>query len=1188
MSPAPEDPALVPTGKFDAEYDEVAIKRARELLTAMPENVGPYRILERIGGGGMGDVYRAEQRSPIRRQVALKFIKLGMDSKAVITRFEAERQALALMDHPHIAKVFDAGTDDTGRPYFVMEYVKGKSITDYADQNHLTIPERLKLFEQVCQAVQHAHHKGVIHRDLKPGNVLVSTQDDEPFAKVIDFGVAKAISQNLTDGTLFTQHDQFIGTPQYMSPEQAGGSVDIDTRTDVYSLGVLLYELLTGSTPFSTQEIKAAAFEQIKKMIIESDPPKPSTRLSPNTPTLSSLATFRRTEPKRLGMLVQGELDWIVMKSIDKDRRRRYETPTSLANDILAHLKGEPVQAAPPSTAYRIQKFVRRNRGLVIGTAAVMAALLIGVCGTTWGLIRARIAEQAAIDSERIAINSELKKEQQRKLAEAATQAESEQRSKAERQLVSGILRPIGFNDGNLDPAELRSLIDLSALSDSRLQLLALEVAFENPDTALRVARRAERVIQSCIGLSPQRRAKVIELVSVKQRDMQVDPRIRVAACWLALEIGTADLPACAESINYLSDPAHKSSQEFEEFVEIAVSRNDSRQQTVVNRSGGDALVVLLEKSSDYQVLFKTVRSLIDLAPRMAPEQVTRSCNALIARLKMSKESWECDAAVEGLVALAPRLDLEQISRGWDALIAMLENSLGNKKTYGAGEALFAMGPRLAPERVTRQADTLIRLLERSAEPDVQNEAAKGIAALAPRLESAQVKRGFDALISSLEKSNDTSPLRGTGRALIALAPRLAPEQITSAWNVLVALLEESRESRVWVIAGEELAALAPFLPKDQHANAWDALIAVLEKTPDTEDQRGAGDGLFALAPRLAPELVASAWNDLIEVLENTTKYTVTIAARRGLAALVPRLAIELVTSQWDTMIVLLEKSTNYSIRIAAAEVLIALTPRLVTERGVRKWDMLIELLDKHPRDAATILAFEALFVLAPQLAPEEIRMKADRLISVLERSNDGDVLEAAGKALAALSPRLTQEERVRAVETLFQSLQKTDEARTRDELSAIVRSMEDPFRDRISANLIEMLLDLGMTSSDFFYRPVIGQIYQAKFSFPVEALSNPKSLAKLLSHPNCAGDPRDAMLQRFEELVFYNGQSVYLKTDVANRTTQPNSPDSTKPPRRFHNLHDVATWIQQNWPDFDLETNHPVTWRGEAVTTSH
>ena len=393
MSDVPRDPAFLPT----APYDDQALQRAKKVLEAPPEMVGPYRILERLGGGGMGEVYRAEQRSPIRREVALKFIKLGMDTKLVIARFEAERQALALMDHPHIAKVLDAGADESGRPFFVMEYVKGRTITAYADQNRLTIPERLEIFEQVCHAVQHAHHKGVIHRDLKPGNILVSTQDGKPFARVIDVGIAKAIAQRLTDQTLFTEHDQFIGTPQYMSPEQAEGSLDIDTRTDVYSLGVLLYELLTGSTPFSTQDIRAAALEQIKRLIIDVDPPLPSTRFSLNTPALSTLAASRRTEPKRLGTLIQGELDWIVMKTLEKDRKRRYETPASLAQDIQAHLQGQPVQAAPPSTLYRLRKFFRMHRGPVLAAGAVAFTLLFGLIGTVSQLQRARSAETAAL-----------------------------------------------------------------------------------------------------------------------------------------------------------------------------------------------------------------------------------------------------------------------------------------------------------------------------------------------------------------------------------------------------------------------------------------------------------------------------------------------------------------------------------------------------------------------------------------------------------------------------------------------------------------------------------------------------------------------------------------------------------------------------------------------------------------------
>lgn len=410
-------------------------------VTFVPQNepkpgsviAGRYKLLENIGEGGMGSVWVAEQKEPVKRRVAIKLIKAGMDSKQVLARFEAERQALALMDHPHIAKVLDAGTDEKGRPYFVMEYVKGKPITSYADKQQLSIPERLGLVEQVCQAVQHAHHKGVIHRDLKPSNILVSTVDGQPFAKVIDFGIAKAIGHQLTDKTIFTLHDQFVGTPQYMSPEQAEGSLDIDTRTDVYSLGVLLYELLTGSPPFSATELKHAVWEQLRKKVIEVDPPKPSTRLSESGEILATLATSRKTEPKRLGALVRGELDWIVMKALEKDRKRRYETPTSLANDLQSHLKGEPIQAAPPSTAYRLSKFVKRNKGPVFAAGTVVLTLLLGIGGTLWGMIK---AEQSA-KSERIerqkAVAAQEREIAARKVAERSDQIARDRASEFEK-----------------------------------------------------------------------------------------------------------------------------------------------------------------------------------------------------------------------------------------------------------------------------------------------------------------------------------------------------------------------------------------------------------------------------------------------------------------------------------------------------------------------------------------------------------------------------------------------------------------------------------------------------------------------------------------------------------------------------------------------------------------------------------
>jgi eukaryotic-like serine/threonine-protein kinase len=362
---------------------------------------GRYKLLEEIGQGGMGTVWAAEQTTPVRRKVALKLIKAGMDSRSVLARFEAERQALALMDHPNIAKVLDGGLTDSGRPYFVMEYVKGVPITEYCDATRLSVGERLNLFVQVCSALQHAHQKGIIHRDLKPSNILVAPYDDKPVPKVIDFGLAKAMHQSLTEKTLYTGHEMVVGTPLYMSPEQAQlNNLDVDTRADIYSLGVLLYELLTGTTPLERRRFKEAAWDEIRRMIREEEPPRPSVRLS-STDTLPSLATYRHTEPAKLKKLVRGELDWIVMKALEKDRTRRYETASGLARDIQRYLDDEVVEARPPSPGYRIGKFVRRHKAQVITAGLVMIALLAGFVGTTWGLVRearanARLSESLA------------------------------------------------------------------------------------------------------------------------------------------------------------------------------------------------------------------------------------------------------------------------------------------------------------------------------------------------------------------------------------------------------------------------------------------------------------------------------------------------------------------------------------------------------------------------------------------------------------------------------------------------------------------------------------------------------------------------------------------------------------------------------------------------------------------------
>jgi serine/threonine protein kinase/tetratricopeptide (TPR) repeat protein len=358
--------------------------------------IGPYKLFEQIGEGGMGAVWMAEQQEPIHRRVAVKVIKAGMDSKQVLARFEAERQALALMDHPNIARVLDAGTTEAGRPYFVMELVKGTPITNYCDDKHLTVRQRLELFGDVCRAVQHAHQKGIIHRDLKPSNILIAPFDGKPVVKVIHFGVAKATGQRLTDATLFTGFGAVVGTPEYMSPEQAEtNNQDIDTRSDIYSLGVLLYELLTGSTPLTRQRVKEAAFLEVLRVIREEEPPKPSTRLS-STEQLPSVAAQRQTEPAKLTRLVRGELDWIVMKALEKDRNRRYETANGFAMDVQRYLADEPVQACPPSAGYRLRKFARRHGSLLSTVGLLAATLLAGSAVSVWQAFRARQAEKAA------------------------------------------------------------------------------------------------------------------------------------------------------------------------------------------------------------------------------------------------------------------------------------------------------------------------------------------------------------------------------------------------------------------------------------------------------------------------------------------------------------------------------------------------------------------------------------------------------------------------------------------------------------------------------------------------------------------------------------------------------------------------------------------------------------------------
>ena len=438
------DPAQIPA----------AAQSALEPEPQQSSSIGPYKLLQKLGEGGCGAVYMAHQERPVRRRVALKIIKLGMDTKSVIARFEAERQALALMDHPNIARVLDAGATETGRPYFVMELVYGVKITQYCDQNRMGMHDRLELFVRVCNAVQHAHQKGIIHRDLKPSNIMVTMHDGVPVPKVIDFGIAKATGQSLTDKTLFTAYAQLIGTPAYMSPEQMELSgLNLDTRSDIYSLGVLLYELITGCIPFDTTELLKSGVDEMKRTVRERDPLSPSAKLHTlGNEELTKTAGMRQLEPHRLLAQLDGDLDWIVMKCLEKDRARRYETAHGLAMDIQRYLHHEPVLARPPSRWYRLEKLVRRNLLVFLSGAAVVGALLLGTIVSTLLFFRER---EARTSETRLRREAELR-EKASKIALLVTQGRFNE--------ADQLLADVPLNKSSIDvAAELRALGDLHA-----------------------------------------------------------------------------------------------------------------------------------------------------------------------------------------------------------------------------------------------------------------------------------------------------------------------------------------------------------------------------------------------------------------------------------------------------------------------------------------------------------------------------------------------------------------------------------------------------------------------------------------------------------------------------------------------------------------------------------------------------
>jgi non-specific serine/threonine protein kinase/serine/threonine-protein kinase len=567
----------------DQSPTELPTERKPAAAVPTSEQLGPYRLLQRLGEGGMGEVWLAEQSEPVRRQVAIKVIKRGMDTKQVVARFEAERQALAVMDHPAVAKVFDAGETPRGRPFFVMEYVKGVPITEHCDRNKLTTRERLELFLQVCAGVQHAHQKAIIHRDLKPTNVLVAIQDDRPVPKIIDFGVAKATATRLTERTMFTELGVLIGTPEYMSPEQAGlTEQDIDTRTDVYSLGVILYELLVGALPFDPKKLRSSGYEGIVRTIRESEPSLPSARLSTLGDRSVESAQLRRTDSPSLQRLLKGDLDWITMKALEKDRIRRYGSPAELAADLERHLTDQPVLASPPSGMYRATKFVRRHRLAVVAGAAIALTLVAGaVVSTVLGLREAaqrRVAEQARADLETVADF------QEKMLAGVDPQATGDSLVEALRSGVAETLRRNGAREAEIESA-------LASLDGPVLNVNTTDVARRVLDA--NILRPAAEAIESEFADQPLIEARLRRTLSRTYRTLglydEAEPHARRALEIHRTALGEEDLETL-ESVTNLAS-THWELGRFEE-AEALYRQNLETLRRVVGEDDPDTLTM--------------------------------------------------------------------------------------------------------------------------------------------------------------------------------------------------------------------------------------------------------------------------------------------------------------------------------------------------------------------------------------------------------------------------------------------------------------------------------------------------------------------------------------------------------------------------------------------------------------------
>lgn len=846
---------------------------------------GRYRLLQLIGEGGMGAVWLAQQTTPVKRRVAIKLIRAGMDSKLVLARFDAERQALAMMDHPNIARVYDGGMTERGRPFFVMEYLRGTPLTDYCDQARLSIRDRMDLFLQVCRAVQHAHARGIVHRDLKPSNILVCRYDGRPVIKVIDFGLAKALNQELTDLTLHTAHGVMVGTPIYMSPEQAElNNLDVDTRTDVYSLGVVLYELLTGTTPLDRERLRRAAMQEVLRLIREEDPIPPSTRLS-SSDRLPLIAAQRNVDPSALRHCVTGDLDWIVMKAIEKERARRYETVTVLAEDIQRFLTDDVVQARPPGLVYRISRFARRQRtGLLV--AATLAVAVLGTSvGLGWGWKK---SSQASTQIQQSI--SEVQQERGEK--QRAQDAAQQQRQVADQLLAEGILRSIGlsgFEDsagGDVSEAESAALRAWAALPDDEQRIRVLETGLSDATTARQLATRSISVLRACVGFSTARRAKVLQLLAEKQRSGDCAAEIRGACCLLTAALGGTDLSASAD-VSSLKLPTHEfeknvwrilpavSEAERNRLLRFLLTPRTEGQSAATHMRNGELEILLDDaiRPSAEMVWQHILKDLQEAAARLMPDSLPGPVpnSELIKPVVKTLPDSAVPQAVEQLLNL-----IESRPSG-----VPRENVW---MLFDHGNDLLLIG-RLSGRHVAVTAQRLMRELASDTDSDRISVCRRYLEILLPKLSAEDNTAICRQLIMIVPQAIDWSPgHRWKLAGLLGFSVRqLPPAALEATAAYAMAMAEMNGQAAVLEMLGPALAIVAPLLTQDQVTQLWGSIMQAMSTLEAGEQsdwwQVVMSHPMAMLAGRLDTARAATAAADLLALSHHTQRPIATMPA---------------------------------------------------------------------------------------------------------------------------------------------------------------------------------------------------------------------------------------------------------------------------------------------------------------------